>query len=390
MKILLFTDTHMQNINYESVEYINNSRKTWEINDVKVGHYFYSQYKSFERVIEFAKEHNVDYAFHLGDVFNKDSINTLSFNLTNHLFKQLKDNVNISVWVMNGNHDSNRFNNELNSKIYSLKYANLVIDNPVILKLPSSNMFAVFMPYFKDTLKEKYDEVINLNDDEFKKSKKILFAHHDFTEIKKIYKGINVVFDLDEVKNYFEYMFFGHFHERNRFDSKTHIIGALNKTSGGFEPAQEYGICLLDIGENDVENIEYYNFNYFPYVFADYDELDDGIFNYCYDLKRRNKDCFVTLIIDVNRNLMFKEEFDLKMRMKQYENIVDRYKIRTFYDNIDSSNIKKIRMDSLKNIKSLFVTSVVKYLQLNDINNKDEIKEYVEYLKELMLKSLEK
>ena len=391
-KILLLSDNHFQNIFYTSDNYINISNKQMEIDGIKCGQYFYSQYKSFEYLIDYCRKERIDYVFDLGDVFEKPEINTITTNLVNKLFTRLYETINGRIIILSGNHDSKNYNNPMFSKVLNIKHSTAVSGKVSYFDFSDDFIF-VFVPYFLSyELNNVYSELFNSLDNP-KNKKLVLFAHHDLIEIDKL---LNIDNDNDfTITNYankFFEMFFGHYHKRILTElggTKLTIIGAYNKTDGKDEENnQDHGFAVLEFND-DLSDFEtnFYNLGFFPYIYLDYEDVNEENLQIAYKYKQDNPDCFITLIVNTHRNLLFTEEFELKTFLKHYDGVINRYKIKTFFK-AKEQDLSKVRMDSLKNLREFFVKSVVEYLKvIVQIQDKEEIKEYVDFLKRLMIES---
>ena len=60
------------------------------------------QRKGFKQVIDFVKEHNVEYLFISGDLYESDNIRKSTIDYINNLFKEIP---NTKIYIAPGNHD---------------------------------------------------------------------------------------------------------------------------------------------------------------------------------------------------------------------------------------------------------------------------------------------
>lgn len=316
------------------------------------------QRKAFKKMIEFAKEKQVDCILIAGDLYEHEYISKTTLEYINSLFCEIP---NIKIFITPGNHDPYLKNSYYNT----YKFAdNVTIFTSKLEKKEEKNynVYGYGFDNFEMENKIQKDELekikLNIKNNVEKNKINIFISHGDiYTPSKYNYMSINA---LESVG--FDYIALGHIHKRDKYYSGSLI-------SLGFDEIGEHGFIYGEINENN-KTLEYTQNNaILKFIKADEREL---IYK---DVDVSNINSQEELIENLNNietgsnlyeiNLIGTRRFEISINLKIIqENII---KIK------DSTQIKDdINLDeNEKTLSGFFVKNLREKLENKEITEKE-------------------
>lgn len=198
------------------------------------------QRKVFEKIIDFIKEHEIDYFFIAGDFYEHKNIKESTIEFINNLFKQIP---NTKVFITPGNHDpyiknsfydTYKWNN--NVKIFNSKIEKIELEDCNIYGFGFDDF------YFSE------DELSNiiLND---KTKPNILITHGTLNGTNNTDLQYNAISKslLEQIG--FDYVALGHIHKKN-WGINEKIIYPGSTVCNGFDEPGEHGMVVGEIEQN--------------------------------------------------------------------------------------------------------------------------------------------
>ena len=320
-------------------------------------------FNGIKEICSYAKENNIKYMIHLGDVLDtKQSILTSTLNKLAEGFNLINDTFE-KTWIIIGNHDLNGkdYFNKNNHNLHILNaYPNInIIDNP--MKLTISNKELFLLPYYPT----EYLKKIKFEDADY------LLGH---IEVKGFMISPNYISDGINPNDLTKYkkVLLGHFHKRQS-NNNIYYIGNLVRFFYG-ENDQPRGWAILNLENDEIEYVDYKNQ---PAMYKiKYSELSDEFFE---KLKKGDK---IKLIIDKNINY---EELN-KLKNKLFlENNIGELKIEEEYFIYDVDTIVENDEDD-EIINEIDDISYIDFIlmelkKIENINEEDEILKLISNIK---------
>ena len=191
------------------------------------------QRKAFKKMIDFARENQVDCIFIAGDIYEQEYVKSTTIEYINTLFKEIP---HIKIFITPGNHDpfiKNSYYNTYkfadNVKIFTSKFEKVETEN--------YNVYGYGFDNFEMNNK--------LQNCTLNKSKINIFVSHGdiYNETKYNYMPIKVL-----QSEGFDYIALGHIHKRDKY-----YPGSL--VSLGFDETGKHGFIYGEIKNKEIENV---------------------------------------------------------------------------------------------------------------------------------------
>lgn len=228
MKVVLIADTHFTN----KVGYGGINPKTGLC--VR----FEKQLESFQKVVDYCINNNVEQLIHLGDMFDSSNPSVVELYEVLICFHTLSLSVD-KITILAGNHDI--------SNMYSLEWLN-IFNHPkykVYSDFEQDDNF-IYAPWIKGSIHEKLQQYISCNN----VNNKILLGHFSVSGVKL---GVDDTIILDhedmipaDLLSVFNHSYLGHIHKRQILANNVEYIGSLLPHNFG-EREEQKGFVVLDI-----------------------------------------------------------------------------------------------------------------------------------------------
>jgi len=276
------------------------------------------QRAAFNKMINYIKEHNIEYLFIAGDLYENEYVRKSTIEYINNCFKQIP---NTKIYITPGNHDP-----YINNSYYNKYEWNENVHIFTKLDKKENDNVNIYGYGFTDFGSDKVELQVNLDNNKIN----ILVMHADLDGSIKKNGNHNPILE-SELKNLnFDYIALGHIH-KNNFSKNGKIIYPGSTIAGGFDELGKHGMVVGNINEENKE------------VCLEFIQLDDKEF--------------------VQRTL------DISLINSKEQLIEDINKSK-----IDSDKYYKIVLTGTKNIE-IDVNELLKYIEnKNIIKLKDETK----------------
>lgn len=202
------------------------------------------QRKVFKKVIEYIKEHNINFLFISGDLYEHNYIKKTTIEYINNLFKEIPET---KVFISPGNHDPFLKNSYYNKFIWA---ENVKIFNSKIEKIEIENVDIYGYGFNDFYCTDSGIENLKIED---KNKINILIMHGTLDGASLEEKQYNSVKSKILKDKNFDYIALGHIHKLD-YDSYNNqrIVYPGSTVSLGFDELGEHGMI---VGELDKENI---------------------------------------------------------------------------------------------------------------------------------------
>ncbi len=241
MKALLFTDTHIGEKKYSSIE---EEFKAYDF--------------LFDQIIEAIKVNSVDMVIFLGDLVH--SVNNLELYQIIYLKSKLEEiNKYAYLFILSGNHDQHNSNkyNQINA-LFSSKNTKS-IQTIYHHYFSALNISFIFISYMQN--KELIEVVEKINNSSLlSSSTNFLFGHFAVFPKTSLQFSLYNAIDYDLLSNFFDkfkYVYLGHIHSVISFKNVIYLgsvvnhnfLDAVSYSNGEFFSPQRY-MYILDIDDN--------------------------------------------------------------------------------------------------------------------------------------------
>lgn len=197
------------------------------------------QRNSFNKMIEYIKENQIDYLFISGDLYEHEYIRKSTIEYINNCFKQIE---NTLVFIAPGNHDPyvnnsyyNKFAWNRNVKIFT-ELEKIEKENINIYGYGFTNFFSKEVGLPTNLDKEKVN---------------ILLMHADVNGSTKEQGEHNPILETTLKNSSFDYIALGHIHKKNTQNLKAIYPGSM--ISGGFDELDKHGMIVGEINSQTKE-----------------------------------------------------------------------------------------------------------------------------------------
>ncbi len=197
------------------------------------------QRETFNKMIEYIKQNNIDYLFIVGDLYEHEYIRKSTIEYINNCFKQIE---NTKIYITPGNHDPyinnsyyNKFNWNKNVKIFT---------NLEKIEEDKINIYGYGFTDF-------YSNTISIPRDIDENKINILLMHADLNGSTKNVGEHNPILESTLINSKFNYIALGHIHKRKTDNLKTVYPGSM--FSGGFDELGKHGMIEGNIDEDTKE-----------------------------------------------------------------------------------------------------------------------------------------
>lgn len=211
------------------------------INDCHIADNKLTQFTdNMDEALDICIQNNVKYLLIGGDLFEARASQPLSVLITVKKVLEKFTKNNISVIMVNGNHDKvNQESNYGYCHVFNTIDGVTVIDEFGLIETPNANIF--MLAYFPEigSLKDKVKAIEET--DEFSNGKvNILYAHAGVLEAlgTKNKNEINA-----KTFSKFNNVYMGHYHNRSKFGKNIEYIGSSRQFSYGEDEEKGYNIC---------------------------------------------------------------------------------------------------------------------------------------------------
>jgi DNA repair exonuclease SbcCD nuclease subunit len=310
------------------------------------------QRKGFKQVIDFVKEHNVEYLFISGDLYEADNIRKSTIDYINNLFKEIP---NTKIYIAPGNHDPRTKNSYY--EIYNWS-ANVTIFDSTVLKIEEKDVDIYGFGFDNFEMRDfQLNDIFVSN-----KSKNNILVTHGDLYTNTNYNPIST--DVIKAKG-FDYAAIGHIHKRDDY-----YPGSL--VSLGFDEPGEHGFIYGELNNKELKK-EFIKVEQKEFVTENVDVSE----------MKSNEELIETLNnINTNNNfyeiyLVGNRHFEINVNLKLVQNNIIKVK--------DKTKIEVVFEENDNTIRGIFIKLLNEKLQSGEINE-----EKYQRIMELGLNSLEK
>ena len=194
------------------------------------------QRNSFNKMIEFIKENDIDYLFISGDLYENEYIRKSTIEYINNCFKQIP---NTRIYITPGNHDP-----YLNNSYYNKYEWNENVHIFTKLDKVENGNINVYGYGFSDFYSKKIELPKNLDNSKIN----ILLMHADLDGNNKEEGEYNPILESELKNTNFDYIALGHVHKSN-FNKDKKIIYPGSAIAGGFDELGKHGMVVGNIDE---------------------------------------------------------------------------------------------------------------------------------------------
>ena len=186
------------------------------------------QRNSFNKMINYIKDNNIDYLFIAGDLYEHEYIRKSTIEYINNCFKEIE---NTMVYITPGNHDPFIYNSYY--KQFDWNKNVKIFVNPEKIEGENIDIYGYgFTDFFSDEVKLPE----NLNKEKFN----ILLMHADLNGSTRNVGNHNPILETTFKNSEFDYVALGHIHKRNMQNLKMVYPGST--IAGGFDELGEHGM----------------------------------------------------------------------------------------------------------------------------------------------------
>lgn len=202
------------------------------------------QRNSFNKMIEYIKENQIDYLFISGDLYEHEYIRKSTIEYINNCFKQIE---NTLIFIAPGNHDP-YVNNSYYNKFSWNENVKIFTD---LEKVEKENI-NIYGYGFTNFFSKEVELPTNLD----KEKVNILLMHADVNGSTKEYGEYNPILDTTLKNSEFDYVALGHIHKKNTQNLKAIYPGSM--IAGGFDELDKHGMIEGEINPKSKEiNIKF-------------------------------------------------------------------------------------------------------------------------------------
>ena len=196
--------------------------------------------KNFERMVEFSKENGVEAILIAGDLFDSDLVSNLALNFVEG---QIRNNPEITFYVLKGNHDDKIISSQIKNKPDNLRLFN---DEWTSYELSKSGRVKLYGAQFNE--KEQFLEKSFILED--KDDINLVVLHGQISESGETGENDNINLRFFKNKG-INYLALGHIHEymKGRLDAEGIFVYPGCLEARGFDECSLHGFVLLDIDE---------------------------------------------------------------------------------------------------------------------------------------------
>ena len=198
------------------------------------------QRNTFNKMINYIKENNIDYLFIAGDLYENEYVRKSTIEYINNCFKQIP---NTKIYITPGNHDPYLVNSYYNKYEWN-ENVHIFTD---LDKLQDNNI-NIYGYGFTDFYSSKVKLPENIDESKIN----ILIMHADLDASTKECVDYNPILESELKNTAFDYIALGHIHKSN-FDKNIKVIYPGSMISGGFDELGKHGMVVGEINEGSKE-----------------------------------------------------------------------------------------------------------------------------------------
>ena len=293
------------------------------------------QRKGFKQAIDFVKEHNVEYLFISGDLYEADNIRKSTIDYINNLFKEIP---NTKIYIAPGNHDPRTKNSYY--EIYNWA-GNVTIFDSTVSKIEEKDVDIYGYGFDNFEMRDyQLNDIFVSN-----KSKNNILVTHGYLYTNTNYNPIST--DVIKAKG-FDYAAIGHIHKRDDY-----YPGSL--VSLGFDEPGEHGFIYGELN-NKVLKKEFIKVEQKEFVTENIDVSE-----------MKSNEELIERLNSINTNNNFYEiylvgnrHFEINVNIKLVQNNIIKVK--------DKTNIEVVFEENDNTIRGIFIKLLNEKLQAGEIN----------------------
>ena len=317
---------------------------------------------TFERIINRAKDENIDFLFVAGDMYEGEYFTIGDIKRVRDMLSELE---NTNIVISTGNHDPLNKGNLYKSIEWPENVH--IFDSNGISSLKFDEYNTVIWGYSWDRKEEKIDPLANFQLEDSDKIN-ILLIHGDLTNKNSPYLPIDKK-RLETIG--FDYVALGHIHKPQFLSNNIVYCGSPEPLDFG-EPG-EHGIVegTIDKGNVNMDLLPFAkrNFNIGEVTITEtmsYMDILDKLQNY--DCKEKREKNFYRIVLKGIRDR------DVKLNLEElYEQLKHYYYyLEIVNETIPDYDLEKLRAENSNNIIGLFIEEMSK-VDLNDVTNKNAL-----------------
>lgn len=293
------------------------------------------QRKGFKQAIDFVKEHNVEYLFISGDLYEADNIRKSTIDYINNLFKEIP---NTKIYIAPGNHDPRTKNSYY--EIYNWA-ENVTIFDSTVSKIEEKDVDIYGYGFDNFEMRDfQLNDIFVSN----KSKNNILITHGD------LYTNTNynpISTDVIKAKG-FDYAAIGHIHKRDEY-----YPGSL--VSLGFDEPGEHGFIYGELNNKELKT-EFIKVEQKEFVTENIDVSE-----------MKSNEELIERLNSINTNNNFYEiylvgnrHFEINVNIKLVQNNIIKVK--------DKTNIEVVFEENDNTIRGIFIKLLNEKLQAGEIN----------------------
>ena len=293
------------------------------------------QRKGFKQAIDFVKEHNVEYLFISGDLYEADNIRKSTIDYINNLFKEI---TNTKIYIAPGNHDPRTKNSYY--EIYNWAQ-NVTIFDSTVSKIEEKDVDIYGYGFDNFEMRDfQLNDIFVSN-----KSKNNILVTHGDLYTNTNYNPIST--DVIKAKG-FDYAAIGHIHKRDDY-----YPGSL--VSLGFDEPGEHGFIYGELNNKELKK-EFIKVEQKEFVTENIDVSE-----------MKSNEELIERLNSINTNNNFYEiylvgnrHFEINVNIKLVQNNIIKVK--------DKTNIEVVFEENDNTIRGIFIKLLNEKLQAGEIN----------------------
>ena len=293
------------------------------------------QRKGFKQAIDFVKEHNVEYLFISGDLYEADNIRKSTIDYINNLFKEIP---NTKIYIAPGNHDPRTKNSYY--EIYNWA-ENVTIFDSTVSKIEEKDVDIYGYGFDNFEMRDfQLNDIFVSN-----KSKNNILVTHGDLYTNTNYNPIST--DVIKAKG-FDYAAIGHIHKRDEY-----YPGSL--VSLGFDEPGEHGFIYGELTNKELKT-EFIKVEQKEFVTENIDVSE-----------MKSNEELIERLNSINTNNNFYEiylvgnrHFEINVNIKLVQNNIIKVK--------DKTNIEVVFEENDNTIRGIFIKLLNEKLQAGEIN----------------------
>lgn len=293
------------------------------------------QRKGFKQAIDFVKEHNVEYLFISGDLYEADNIRKSTIDYINNLFKEIP---NTKIYIAPGNHDPRTQNSYY--EIYNWAQ-NVTIFDSTVSKIEEKDVDIYGYGFDNFEMRDfQLNDIFVSN-----KSKNNILVTHGDLYTNTNYNPIST--DVIKAKG-FDYAAIGHIHKRDDY-----YPGSL--VSLGFDEPGEHGFIYGELNNKELKK-EFIKVEQKEFVTENIDVSE-----------MKSNEELIERLNSINTNNNFYEiylvgnrHFEINVNIKLVQNNIIKVK--------DKTNIEVVFEENDNTIRGIFIKLLNEKLQSGEIN----------------------